>query len=335
MAGSSNSAGMPQRIIKGPEIPLVIGGIREKTEKEYIDADWKKISANAKTLNILHCALNVIEYNHVSCYESAKEVWDKLEVTYKGTNQVKKSKVNLLIRDFEMFEIKPSETIVEMCTRFTDLMNLLKALSKTKITVIFDTIDFTRYTHNELIRLLIVNEMMFKKEITEKEKGKKGIALKLEKLTDGKNKYIALKIDISESSNLSSDEEIAINKYKIFIKKYGPKDDSQSYPHKDPKEVICYEYNKLGHIRPNCPKSKKTKKEDKGKKAMAAFIESLIEKVLIVEESINVVFDESNPVVQKKDLCEVDFEQIFSEQKIDEKTKLVSKPKNQFIIGIK
>uniref|UniRef100_A0A2C9UAP2 UBN2 domain-containing protein n=1 Tax=Manihot esculenta TaxID=3983 RepID=A0A2C9UAP2_MANES len=174
------------------------GGIREKTEKEYIDADWKKISANAKTLNILHCALNVIEYNHVSCYESAKEVWDKLEVTYKGTNQVKKSKVNLLIRDFEMFEIKPSETIVEMCTRFTDLMNLLKAL------------NFTRYTHNELIRLLIVNEMMFKKEITEKEKGKKGIALKLEKLTDGKNKYIALKIDISESSNLSSDEEIAM-----------------------------------------------------------------------------------------------------------------------------
>lgn len=40
---------------------------------------------------------------------------------------------------------------------------------------------------------------------------------------------------------------------------------------------------------------------------------------MIVEESINVVFDESNHMFEKKDTYEVDFEQIFSKEKTIEK----------------
>uniref|UniRef100_A0A2C9V3K6 UBN2 domain-containing protein n=1 Tax=Manihot esculenta TaxID=3983 RepID=A0A2C9V3K6_MANES len=171
--------------------------------------------------------------------------------------------------------MKSGETIAAMSTRFTDLINLLKAIEKgfeeaelvkkilrflpksweAKTTIIFDTKDYTKYTYNELIRSLIAYKMMFKKEIIEKEKCKK--------------------IHTSESSDISSnEEEIAIlarkfrrafrkceNKYKKFVKKYGPKDDSQSHLHKNPKEVICYEYNKPNHIRFNCLKSKKKKKK--------------------------------------------------------------------------
>ncbi|GAV72223.1 zf-CCHC domain-containing protein/UBN2 domain-containing protein, partial [Cephalotus follicularis] len=50
------------------------------------------------------------------------------------------------------------------------------------------------------------------------------------------------------------------------LKKFQSKGDS-SKSDKEEKEVICYECNKLGHIRPNCPKLKKRK--DK-KKAMIA-----------------------------------------------------------------
>ncbi|KAG8645723.1 hypothetical protein MANES_10G087466v8 [Manihot esculenta] len=227
----------------------------------YYSAHWAsssplspnpQISANAKILNILHCALDITEYNLVSGFESAKEVWNKLE----GTNQINESKANLLVRDFELFEMKSCETIAEISTRFTDLVNLLKALEKSfeeaelvknilrslsktcevKTTVIFDIKVFTKYTYDELIGSLIVHEM--------------GITLKSEKLTDGKKKSITLKIDTSESSSLSSDEEeMAIlarkfrrafrkggNKYKIFVKKYGPKDDSQTHLHKNSKE---------------------------------------------------------------------------------------------------
>ncbi|GAV75352.1 zf-CCHC domain-containing protein [Cephalotus follicularis] len=50
------------------------------------------------------------------------------------------------------------------------------------------------------------------------------------------------------------------------LKKFQSKGDS-SKSDKEKKGVICYECNKLGHIRPNCPKLKKRK--DK-KKAMIA-----------------------------------------------------------------
>ena len=79
-------------------------------EADYSDDDWKKIQLNAKLLNILHYALDVNEYNRISTCISAKQVWDKLEVTYEGINQVKESKINLLWRDYELFFMKPDET---------------------------------------------------------------------------------------------------------------------------------------------------------------------------------------------------------------------------------
>ncbi|CAL9075059.1 unnamed protein product [Musa textilis] len=43
---------------------------------------------------------------------------------------VKDSKMNLLMPDFEPFRMAPSETIDDIYTRFTDVVNSLKALGK-------------------------------------------------------------------------------------------------------------------------------------------------------------------------------------------------------------
>ncbi len=71
------------RIIKdGLYIPYkTSGGTMQipKAEVEFNDNDWKKISKNAKAINILHCALNINEYNSISGCQTAKEIWDKLE----------------------------------------------------------------------------------------------------------------------------------------------------------------------------------------------------------------------------------------------------------------
>ena len=53
-----------------------------------------------------------------------------LEITHEGTNQVKESKINLLVHN-ELLLMKENETIVEMITRFTDIVNGLEALVKT------------------------------------------------------------------------------------------------------------------------------------------------------------------------------------------------------------
>ena len=55
---------------------------------------------------------------------------DKLEVTHERTNQVKKSKISLLVQSYEMFKMSPNETISEMFTRFTTIINSMKNLGK-------------------------------------------------------------------------------------------------------------------------------------------------------------------------------------------------------------
>ena len=44
---------------------------------------------------------------------------------------MKKSKINLLIHNYELFSMEENETIVEMITRFTDIVNGLEVLGKT------------------------------------------------------------------------------------------------------------------------------------------------------------------------------------------------------------
>ena len=58
---------------------------------------------NDKAMNLLYCALDAQEFNKISSCISAKEIWDKLEVTYEGTNQVKETKISMLVHKYELF----------------------------------------------------------------------------------------------------------------------------------------------------------------------------------------------------------------------------------------
>ena len=49
-------------------------------------------------------------YNGISQCKTAKEVCRILEITNEGTNQVKDSKVRILVNDYEMFKMKPNES---------------------------------------------------------------------------------------------------------------------------------------------------------------------------------------------------------------------------------
>ena len=44
-------------------------------------------------------------------------------MTHEGTNQIKESKINLLVHSYELFFMKANETIVEIITKFTDIVN--------------------------------------------------------------------------------------------------------------------------------------------------------------------------------------------------------------------
>ena len=64
-------------LIVGPSIPSKKGadGIELPIpETEYSEAHLKLVQLNTKALNMLHCALNVNEYNRISTCTSAKQV---------------------------------------------------------------------------------------------------------------------------------------------------------------------------------------------------------------------------------------------------------------------
>ncbi|GAV92629.1 UBN2 domain-containing protein, partial [Cephalotus follicularis] len=51
-------------------------------------------------------------------------------VTYEGTNQVKESKISMLVHEYELFLMHDNESIGDMFTRFTTIINSLKKLGK-------------------------------------------------------------------------------------------------------------------------------------------------------------------------------------------------------------
>ena len=94
-------------------------------------SDWnelekKTFALNAKAMNALFCALDKNEFNRVSICEMTFDIWYTFEVTHESTSRVKESKINLLVHSYELFQMKPSEIIGDMYTRFTDVVNSLK-----------------------------------------------------------------------------------------------------------------------------------------------------------------------------------------------------------------
>lgn len=94
------------------------------------DLEKKTFSLSAKALNALFCALDKNKFNRVSMCEMAFDIWHILETTHEDTSRLKDSKINFLMHDFKLFRMKPSKTIGDMYTRFTDVVNGLKALGR-------------------------------------------------------------------------------------------------------------------------------------------------------------------------------------------------------------
>ncbi|MGF2565680.1 hypothetical protein ACQUWZ_27945, partial [Ralstonia pseudosolanacearum] len=61
---------------------------------------------------------------------SANEIWKTLQQTHEGTSKVKNSKIVLFTNDYEKFEMQENESIKDMYTRFTLIVNNLKGLGK-------------------------------------------------------------------------------------------------------------------------------------------------------------------------------------------------------------
>ncbi|VFQ72029.1 unnamed protein product [Cuscuta campestris] len=248
----------------GEETPMKKVGEKlvPKPEDEFDAEDIKKVENYAKAINMLYCAVNPDDYRKISCCTTAKDKWDKLEVTYEGTDQVREAKIDFLTQEYEMFRMKEGEKIDDMFDRFSKIINDLHALKKTyankdfmrkillsltpdwrsKADAIYESIDVSNVTIDGLRGNLKTYESTILTPSFDEQK-KKGIALKATKET------------VEEVSRDDDNEfGLVIKKFHKFMKK---EFERKGRKHDGPPK--CYGCGKIGHIKPRCPKGKNGK----------------------------------------------------------------------------
>ena len=57
-----------------------------------------------------------------------KAMWDLIQVTHEGTIEVRRSRKDSLIQEYETFQMQQGETIRDVQKRFTHIVNHLKGL---------------------------------------------------------------------------------------------------------------------------------------------------------------------------------------------------------------
>ncbi|XP_075109315.1 uncharacterized protein LOC142181081 [Nicotiana tabacum] len=113
-----------------------------KTRKEYTGADRKTVEKNFCAKKILVCGMGHDEYNRISACETAKEIWEALQMAHEGTTQVTQSKIDMLTTEYELFRMNYDESIQDKHTRFTFIINELHLLGET-------------ITRNKLVRKIL------------------------------------------------------------------------------------------------------------------------------------------------------------------------------------
>jgi hypothetical protein len=233
--------------------------------------------------NLIYCAINDEEFNRVSVYESAKEIWDRLEITYEGTPELKESRISILMDKFEKFKMIRGESINEMHKRYLEIVHPLKNLGKSfttmelvkkfmksvippytsKIDAIEEGRDFESITLDILVSKLLKKEMEINRNEEAQVKGK-SIVLKATSICSSSNEDSEKEEIAMLSKRIKSLMRRKELKKKNTKKKKYYKSDTSS----EEDDVICYKCKKSGHIKPQCPLYKNS--NPKKKKAMVA-----------------------------------------------------------------
>ncbi|GAV75756.1 UBN2 domain-containing protein, partial [Cephalotus follicularis] len=161
-------------------------------------------------------------------------------VTYEGTNQVKESKFSMLVYEYELFLMHGNESISDMFTRVTTIINSLKNLGKSypnqelvrkilrclpkswtpKVTAIKEAKDLSTLPLEQLLGSLMTHETTMKSREHVETKKKKSIALKASK----------------EDSESDGDGDLALitSQFKKFLKSQkGKKAFKKNFPQEE------------------------------------------------------------------------------------------------------
>ena len=131
----SQSVDMWNIVTEGNYVPQTTDAVTHivtpTPEASWTKNDKEKVLLNSKALYFLSCALSMEESERVDECDTAKKLWDTLQIHHEGTSHVKETRIDIGVRKFEIFEMKEGESIDEMYSRFISIVNELRSLGKT------------------------------------------------------------------------------------------------------------------------------------------------------------------------------------------------------------
>lgn len=142
-----------------------------------------------KVKHYLYQAIDRVVFEQILDRSSSKAIWEAMKKRYEGNDRVKKSMLQKLRRDFEILEMKTTETIPEYFGRVLAVANQMRSNGESMTDVkivekilrtltdkymfvvvsIEESKDIETMTIDELQSTLIVHEQKFKRTVNEEE----------------------------------------------------------------------------------------------------------------------------------------------------------------------
>eukprot|EP00253_Pinus_taeda_P003774 PITA_03774 len=95
------------------------------------DADEKKkYETNAKAVSTLLGCISQLEFMKVMHYKSAKEIWNKIVISYEGDEQVKRAKLQTLKIQYETLKMYNDESVANYFLWVDEVVNCMKNLGE-------------------------------------------------------------------------------------------------------------------------------------------------------------------------------------------------------------
>ncbi|XP_070019576.1 uncharacterized protein [Nicotiana sylvestris] len=217
---------VPTKVLEELPVSMV------KTNKEYTKAGKKAVEKNFRAKKILVCGIGLEEYNRISTCDITKAIWEALQIAHEGTTQVKQSKIDMPNTEYELFKMRDDESIQDMHTRFTSIINELHSLEETiprnKLELAIE----------ELIENLKTYEL--KRKINNERREPK------------KEKNLVLKANYNDSSEEDNDMAYLTKRFQKMVRRNGEmlKRDSSNRPRNCD---LCYKCGKHGHFMKDSP----------------------------------------------------------------------------------
>nr|XP_009618787.1 uncharacterized protein LOC104110921 [Nicotiana tomentosiformis] len=279
-----------------------------KTRKEFNDADRKAIDKNFRAKTILICGISPDEYNRISVCQSAKEISEALQTAHEGITQVKQSKINMLTTEYELFRMKDDDSIQDMHTRFTSIINELYSLGEiiprnklvrkilsvlpssweSKVNAITEAKDLQKLTIDELVGNLKTYEIKKNKDNERRE--------------SKREKNLVFKTDNNDSGGEDADMAYLTKRFQKLVRRNGgiPKRGSSSKPNN---YDLCHKCGNPGYFIKDCPLLKQDQYKQNTDKAEQSR-DDLIVVVVDLKETVGCIKKEKEALTEKADSIE-------------------------------